>query len=72
MSSDADSSSYSETISLSQSDGWIVAKDESTGVTSQGRTKSEALENLAEALELYEEEVPESDEPTNPSDAPWL
>ncbi len=35
-----------------------VARDVVTGVTSQGKTVDEALENLREALELYSEEVP--------------
>jgi len=36
-----------------------IAREVVTGVTSQGRTVEEALENLSEALELYLEEVPE-------------
>ena len=32
---------------------------EATGVTSQGKTVKEAIENFREALELYLEEVPE-------------
>ena len=37
-----------------------VAREIVTGVTSQGKTIEEALENLREALELYLEEVPEA------------
>ena len=37
-----------------------VARGIVTGVTSQGKTIEEALENLREALELYLEEVPEA------------
>jgi len=37
-----------------------VAREIATGVTSQGRTVEEALENLREALELYLEEAPEA------------
>jgi predicted RNase H-like HicB family nuclease len=37
-----------------------VAREVATGVTSQGRTVEEAVENLREALELYLEEVPEA------------
>jgi len=37
-----------------------VAREVATGVTSQGRTVEEALENLREALELYLEEAPEA------------
>jgi predicted RNase H-like HicB family nuclease len=59
-------------ITVTESDGHVVAKDESTGVTSQGRTKTEALANLAEALTLYERPVSEKDDAVEPSDAPWL
>ena len=38
----------------------FVAREIVTGVTSQGGTVEEALENLREALELYLEEVPEA------------
>ena len=37
-------------------DGWWTARDDATGVASQGETKEEALENLAEALRGYEGE----------------
>ena len=37
-----------------------VAREVTTGVTSQGRTIEEALANLREALELYLEEAPEA------------
>jgi len=37
-----------------------VVREVVTGVTSQGKTVDEALENLLEALELYLEEVPEA------------
>jgi predicted RNase H-like HicB family nuclease len=37
-----------------------VVREVVTGVTSQGKTVDEALENLREALELYLEEVPEA------------
>ncbi len=38
----------------------FVAREVVTGITSQGRSVEEALENLREALELYLEEVPEA------------
>lgn len=41
-------------IRLDKDDGWWVATDITTGVTSQGRTQEAALENLDEALEGYE------------------
>ncbi len=37
-----------------------MAREVATGVTSQGKTIEEALENLWEALEPYLEEVPET------------
>ena len=37
-----------------------VVREVATGVTSQGKTVEEALENLREALELYLEEAPEA------------
>lgn len=36
-----------------EEDNWWVAKDEETGVTSQGRTREAALKNLDEALDGY-------------------
>ncbi|ELY78868.1 MULTISPECIES: type II toxin-antitoxin system HicB family antitoxin [Natrinema] len=46
--------------------GLHIADDEATGVSSQGQTPAEALENLAEAVETYREAT--SDE----SDDDWL
>lgn len=65
--------SNSETITVSKDGQWYVAKDESTGIASQGETKAEALENLAEALELHNRPEPDrSDEDGDPATAPWL
>lgn len=64
--------SSNETITVSKDGQWYVAKDESTGVASQGETKVEALENLAEALELHTRPDPDDDEEIEPSTAPWL
>jgi predicted RNase H-like HicB family nuclease len=61
-----------ESVTLTESDGWVVATDEETGVASQGKTKAEALANLAEALELHERPVPEDAADAETSDAPWL
>ncbi|MFY4815069.1 type II toxin-antitoxin system HicB family antitoxin [Haloarcula sp. AONF1] len=72
MSSRADRSSTEETITVFESDGKIVARDESTGVSSFGESKTQALERLSEALELYEQPVPEDDEPDGGATAPWL
>lgn len=59
------------TISLTRDGDWYVAKDEETDVTSQGRTRPEALAYLSEALELYEKPVPGDIKPSVP-DAPWF
>lgn len=72
MSSRTDTPDGEETISVFESDGQIVARDESTGVSSFGETKSEALHRLSEALELYDEPVHEDDEPDSEASAPWL
>lgn len=61
MSPDTDSAE-SETITVFESDGKIVARDETTGVSSFGESKPEAIERLAEALKLYAEPAPEDDE----------
>ncbi len=37
----------------------FVVKEVFTGVTTQGKTIEEALENIKEAVELYLEELPE-------------
>ena len=51
------------TITLTDEGEWWVAKDTETGVTSQGRTRHKALENLDEALEGYHGEgEPPTDE----------
>jgi predicted RNase H-like HicB family nuclease len=78
-------------ITLTEERDWWVATDESVGehgVTSQGRTRQEALENLDEAVSLYNGETgePVTDEdlrewgidpetvPKEPNvpDAPWF
>jgi predicted RNase H-like HicB family nuclease len=49
------------TITLTQADdGWWVARDEETGVASQGKTRQDALDNLDEAVALHKGEVGES------------
>lgn len=60
-------------ITVRESDGWFVVRSTAHGVTSQGRTVNEALDNLVEAVELYHEDVPEGlDEELEPSNAPWF
>lgn len=46
-------------IILTNEHNWWVAKDEETGVASQGETRTEALENLDEAVALYKGEIGE-------------
>jgi predicted RNase H-like HicB family nuclease len=70
--SDARTPADGDDVTISESDGWIVARDEDTGVSSQGETKAEALENLADALRLYHRPVPKGEDVEEPSDAPWL
>ena len=60
----------SSSVTITRDGDWFVAKDEETGVTSQGETRAEALANLSEAMELHNEPVDE-DEVSTP-DAPWF
>ncbi|PHQ41543.1 HicB family protein [Halorubrum sp. C191] len=49
------------TITLTEADdGWWVARDEETGVASQGETRQDALDNLDEAVALHKGEIVES------------
>lgn len=50
------------TITLTDRGEWWVARDTETGVTSQGRTREAALDNLDEALAGYHGA---GDEPTD-------
>lgn len=50
---------------------WFVATDTASGVASQGETRPEALENLAEALRAHEEPLPPGVEAEEP-DTPWF
>ena len=59
-------------VSLTLEGEWYVARDEETGVASQGKTRAEALANLAEALELHERPVSEDEDVDEPSTVPWL
>lgn len=43
-------------ITVAEGENWYVAKEEQTGIASQGKTKPEALEALTEALRLYAED----------------
>ncbi|WP_396891011.1 type II toxin-antitoxin system HicB family antitoxin [Natronomonas sp.] len=49
------------TITLTQADdGCWVARDVETGVSSQGETRQDALDNLDEAVSLHKGEIGES------------
>ncbi len=48
------------TAAVHQEENWYVAQCLEVDVASQGRTIPEALRNLAEAVELYLEEVDDS------------
>ena len=61
-----------ETIVVTKSNNWFVAKDEESGIASQGQTKADALSNLAEALALADQPVSEEDDVQEESSAPWL
>lgn len=51
-----------EYVAIELEDGELyVATDETTGVSSQGHSKPEALENLAGALEVYLESADADD-----------
>jgi len=50
------------TITLTDDGDWWIARDTETGVTSQGRTRTEALANLDEALAGYRGEGEEPSE----------
>ena len=52
------------TVSEGESTDSFVARDEATGVVSQGKTKVEALVNLADALKLYPQSDSEESEPS--------
>ncbi|WP_049979608.1 type II toxin-antitoxin system HicB family antitoxin [Halolamina rubra] len=41
------------TLTLAEDEEWWVARDEETGVSSQGRTREAALDNLDEAVAGY-------------------
>lgn len=63
-SSSSDGEVGKDEIRLWREDEWWVIKDISTGVTTQGRTKAEALANLDEALAGFHGEG----EPPSPAD----
>lgn len=58
-------------VTITREDEWYVARDEVSGVASQGETRAKALANLSDALKLHERPLPEDAEPERP-DAPWF
>ena len=62
-SSTEDGPSIEEEIRLWREDGWWIATDVGTGVTTQGPTRAAALVNLDEAVALHEGEI--GHEPTD-------
>lgn len=70
MSADAREGTVSS-VTITKEGDWFVAKDEESGVASQGKTRAEALEMLAEALTLHEKPVSEDLELEEPN-APWF
>ena len=56
---------------IEEDDGWWSAIDEQTGIASQGETRTEALENLDEAVTLTTE-AQNDETPASEPDAPWF
>ncbi len=56
-SSTRDGSPHDEEIRLWREDDWWVARDVETGVTTQGQSREDALENLDEAVAIHNDEV---------------
>ncbi|MDH5019712.1 type II toxin-antitoxin system HicB family antitoxin [Halobacterium rubrum] len=54
---------HTDEIRLWREDDWWVAKDVETGVTTQGQSRTIALENLDEAVALHDGDV--GTEPTD-------
>lgn len=52
-SSTRDTDPHDAEIRLWREDEWWIAKDVETGVTTQGATRADALENLDEAVALH-------------------
>ncbi|WP_135828941.1 type II toxin-antitoxin system HicB family antitoxin [Halorussus halobius] len=56
-SSTRDGNAHDEEIRLWREDGWWIAKDVDTGVTTQAQSRAAALENLDEAVALHHDEI---------------
>jgi len=55
-SSTRDSDAHDGEIRLWQEDGWWIAKDVDTDITTQGESRTAALENLDDAVALHDDE----------------
>ncbi|KDE58671.1 hypothetical protein EL22_03335 [Halostagnicola sp. A56] len=62
-SSTSEGSGHDHEIRLWQEDDWWIAEDVDSGVTTQGPSRSRALENLDEAVALHDGET--GDKPTD-------
>jgi len=56
-SSTEDGADHEGEIRLWREEGWWIAREVGTGVTTQGESRSEALENLDEAVALHRGEI---------------
>jgi predicted RNase H-like HicB family nuclease len=56
-SSTRDGDVHDDEIRLWREDDWWIAKDVETGVTTQGRSREDALDNLDEAVALHDDEL---------------
>ncbi|MGM0371154.1 MAG: type II toxin-antitoxin system HicB family antitoxin [Halobacteriota archaeon] len=56
-SSSRNADSHNGEIRLWREEGWWIAKDVDTGVTTQGETREVALANLDDAVQLFEDET---------------
>jgi predicted RNase H-like HicB family nuclease len=56
-SSTRDGANHTDEIRLWREDDWWIAKHVETGVTTQGQSRTVALENLDEAVALHNDEI---------------
>ncbi|MFB6161055.1 MAG: type II toxin-antitoxin system HicB family antitoxin [Haloferacaceae archaeon] len=56
-SSTTDGADHADEIRLWREDDWWIAQDVDTGVTTQGESRTDALDNLDEAVALHEREI---------------
>jgi predicted RNase H-like HicB family nuclease len=55
-------------ITLTEEGEWWIAREEDAGVTSHGRTRTEAIENLDEAVACEQAAIENGDEPLPPDE----